>query len=293
MQEKIGFIGLGIMGAPMAENLLRAGVSLVVSDVAEAAVARLTRQGAVWMEPEQMAAECGVIFLMLPNGAIVKSVLFGEHGLAQYLQTGTLIVDMSSVSPIDSRACAERLESAGMSFLDAPVSGGEEGAVKGSLAIMAGGSEESFQRAKPYFEILGAKATLVGSAGSGSIAKLVNQIIVNLNIAALAEAMVFAKKAGADPQKIFEAIRGGLAGSQVMEDKAPRMIRRNFEPGGKIAINHKDIRNVLDTAHQIDVPVPMSASLFEMMQALKNGGYFQEDHSALIRYFEQLAGLDS
>ena len=293
MQQKAGFIGLGIMGAPMAENLLRAGVALGVSDVVEAAVARLTGQGAVRMTAEQMAAECGVIFLMLPNGTIVKNVLFGENGLAQHLRPGALVVDMSSVSPIESRDCAGRLEALGVSFLDAPVSGGEEGAIRGSLAIMAGGSEESFLRAKPFFEILGTEATLVGGAGSGSVAKLANQIIVNLNIAALSEALVFAKKAGAEPQKVFEAIRGGLAGSQVMEDKAPRMIARNFKPGGKIAVNHKDIRNVLDTAHQLDVPVPMSAGLFEMMQALRNTGHFQEDHSAIIKYFEMLSGLES
>ena len=293
MQEKAGFIGLGIMGAPMAKNLLRAGVKLYVSDVAEAAVARLTGQGAVQMTPEEMAAECSIIFLMLPNGAIVKNVLFGENGLAQHLRPGTLVVDMSSVSPIDSRECAGRLEALGASFLDAPVSGGEEGAINGSLAIMVGGSEESFLRAKPFFEILGAEATLVGGTGSGSVTKLANQIIVNLNIAALSEALVFAKKAGAEPQKVVEAIRSGLAGSRVMEAKAPRMIARNFAPGGKIAINHKDIRNVLNTAHQIDAPVPMSAGLFEMMQALKNAGYFQEDHSALIKYFEMLSGLES
>ena len=293
MQQKAGFIGLGIMGAPMAENLMRAGVALGVSDVVEAAVARLTGQGAVRMTAEQMAAECGVIFLMLPNGTIVKNVLFGENGLAQHLRPGALVVDMSSVSPIESRDCAGRLEALGVSFLDAPVSGGEEGAIRGSLAIMAGGSEENFLRAKPFFEILGTEATLVGGAGSGSVAKLANQIIVNLNIAALSEALVFAKKAGAEPQKVFEAIRGGLAGSQVMEDKAPRMIARNFKPGGKIAVNHKDIRNVLDTAHQLDVPVPMSAGLFEMMQALRNTGHFQEDHSAIIKYFEMLSGLES
>jgi len=281
------------MGNPMARNLLQCGVQLLVNDVSAQAVERLRAAGAQPADREEIGKSCEIVFLILPNGAICRDVIGGEDGLVRFMRPGSLVVDCSSVAPDDSRYCAQLLGEAGISFLDAPVSGGEEGAVRGSLAIMVGGEEKDFDRAKPYFDILGSRATLVGKTGAGSITKLVNQMIVNLNIAALAEALVFAKKAGADPEKVVDAIRSGLAGSQVLEDKAPRMLRGDFAPGGKISINRKDIGNVLATAHALDIPAPMSAALFEILQALKVSGSFEEDHSAIVRYFERLAGMES
>ena len=221
----------------------------------------------------------------------MKEVLFGENGVSAGLKPGALVIDMSSVTPMESRETAEVLKSFQAAFLDAPVSGGEEGAIKGTLAIMAGGSETDFQRAQPVFQVLGSSAVLIGDTGSGSVTKLANQIIVNLNIAAVSEALVLAKKAGTNPEKVFQAIRGGLAGSQVLEDKAPRMIERRFDPGGKISVNHKDIKNVLQTSHELDVPLPMTSMLFEIMGALKVSGHFDDDHSGIVQYFEGLADV--
>jgi len=198
---------------------------------------------------------------------------------------------MSSVTPGDSKICAEKLGTLGCRFLDSPVSGGEPGAVNGTLAFMVGWDSADFERAKPCFEVMGASATLVGPVGSGSVTKLANQIIVNMGIAAVSEAMVLATRAGADPGRVFQAIRGGLAGSAVLEAKAPMMLRRDFKPGGKISINHKDVKNVIATAHELDVPLPLTAQLFEIMQALKVGGHMDEDHSGIVQYFERLADV--
>ena len=290
---KIGWIGLGIRGTPMARNLRRGGMELFVNDVSEAAVQRLTAEGARAASRAEIGAACEIIALMLPSGPISRDVIAGADGLVRHVRPGTLVIDFSSVTPEDSRFCQERLAEAGASFLDAPVSGGEEGAVNGSLAIMVGGAEVDFLRAEPVMKLLGSKATLVGPVGSGSVTKLANQVIVNLTIAAVSEALVLAKKSGAEPERVFEAIRTGLAGSRVLEDKAPRMIRGEFAPGGRISINHKDMKNVLAAAHAADVPVPLSAQLFEMMQALKVDGQFGEDHSAIVRYYEKLAGIPS
>lgn len=289
--KKAGFIGIGIMGKPMALNLLNAGVPLAVYDVNEAAVNEITAAGAEYVQPKSMGASCDIIFTILPNGDIVQEVLFGEQGLVSGLKEGSLVVDMSSVTPVQSKTCAKRLREAGCGFIDSPVSGGEPGAVNGTLAFMAGGEEEDFKKAQPYFDIMGSSAMLIGPNGSGSVTKLANQIIVNLNIAAVSEALVLATKAGADPQLVYEAIRGGLAGSTVLDAKAPMMINRNFRPGGKISINHKDITNVLATAHEIDVPLPFTAQLYEVMQSLKVGGHMGDDHSGIVQYFEQLAGV--
>lgn len=289
--KKAGFIGIGIMGKPMALNLLNAGVPLVVYDLNEEAVKEAAAAGAEYACPKDMGDLCDIIFTILPNGDIVQEVLFGEQGAAQGLKEGSLVVDMSSVTPVQSRTWGKRLKERGCGFIDSPVSGGEPGAVNGTLAFMAGGEEEDFKKALPYFEIMGSSALLIGPNGSGAVTKLANQIIVNLNIAAVSEALVLAAKAGADPQLVYEAIRGGLAGSAVLDAKAPMMISRNFRPGGKISINHKDIKNVLATAHEIDVPLPFTAQLYEVMQALKVGGHMGDDHSGIVQYFEQLAGV--
>jgi 2-hydroxy-3-oxopropionate reductase len=287
--DTIGFIGLGIMGRPMATNLLRKGCSLVVHDINQAAVEEFQRAGAAAGSPEEIGSKCDILFTILPNGPIVQDVLFGPGGAASTLKPGSIVIDMSSVTPVDSQACNTGLAPAGVKFLDAPVSGGEPKAIDGTLAFMVGGEQEDFDRVLPYFRMMGASAMLVGPCGSGSIAKLANQIIVNLNITAVAEAMVFAAKAGVDPEKVYQAIRGGLAGSTVLDAKAPMMIHRNFKPGGKISINLKDIKNVMATAHALDVPLPFTSQLLEVLQALKVDGHLEDDHSGIVQYFEKLA----
>ena len=288
----VGFIGLGIMGKPMAKNLLKGGVALMVSDLNKAAVDEVVAAGAVAGSYSEIGEKCDVIITILPNGAIVQSVLFGQGGVAEYLTAGKVVCDMSSVTPGESQTCYTKLKELGVGFVDAPVSGGEPGAVAGTLAIMCGGDEKVFETMKPYFDILGSSALLIGPSGSGSVTKLANQVIVNLNIAAVSEALVLATKAGADPMKVYKAIRGGLAGSAVLDAKAPMICARNFKPGGKISINHKDIKNVLATAHTIDVPMPFTAQLFEVQQALKVSGHMDDDHGGYVQYFEQLAGVE-
>lgn len=287
--KHIGFIGLGIMGKPMAANLLSAGVSLFVYDVNPQTVQTLVCGGAKPASPQEMGSLCDIVFLSLPNGAISQQVLFQEDGLASSAKPGCLIIDTSSVTPVQSQECAQRLKEKQLRFMDCPVSGGEPGAKAGTLAFMAGGCEEDFQEAMPYFDIMGSSAILVGDTGSGSVTKLANQIIVNTTIAAVSEALVLATKAGADPEKVYQAIRSGLAGSAVLDAKAPMMYNRNFQPGGKISINRKDIRNVIDTAHELNVPVPLSSQLFEIFQVLNVAGHMDDDHSGIVQYFEQLA----
>lgn len=289
---KVGFIGLGIMGKPMAKKLLKEQVQLVVSDLNKAAVQELTELGAETGSYKEIGQTCDIILTILPSGGIVQDVLFGEGGVAEGLSAGKLVCDMSSVTPGESRTCYEKLKEIGVGFVDAPVSGGEPGAIAGSLAIMCGGDEADFAKLQPLFAILGNSSLLIGGSGSGSVTKLANQIIVNLGIATVSEALVLATKAGADPMKVYQAIRGGLAGSAVLDAKAPMMCARNFVPGGKISINHKDIKNVINTAHDLDVPLPLTAELFEIMQALKVGGHMDEDHAGIVQYFEKLADVE-
>ena len=289
--SKIGFIGLGIMGKPMAKNLLKAGVELLVCDLNEEAVKEVTMAGAEAGSYAQIGEQCEIIFLILPNGDISKSVLFDEKGVASTLTSGKIVCDMSSVTPVESMECFDRLIEQGVGFVDAPVSGGEPGEVGGTLAFMAGGRQEDFDALMPYFEIMGSSAVLIGDSGSGSVTKLANQIIVNNTIAIVSEAFVLATKAGADPVKVYDAIRGGLAGSAVLDAKVPMMVERNFVPGGKISINHKDIKNVVNTAHALDVPIPYSAQLYEILQTLKVHGHMNDDHAGIVQYFEALADV--
>ena len=289
--SKVGFIGLGIMGRPMAENLVKAGQDVMVSDLNAKVVEELCALGASSGTYAELARSCDLILTILPTGAIVREVLFGENGVASALTPGKVVCDMSSVTPGESQECYARLKAMGVGFVDAPVSGGEPGAITGTLAIMCGGDQADFDRLVPLFEIMGSSALLIGGSGAGSVTKLANQIIVNLNIAAVSEALVLATKAGVDPMKVYHAIRGGLAGSAVLDAKAPMMCRRDFRPGGTIRVNHKDIKNVLATAHEIDVPLPLTAQLFEVQQALKVSGHMDDDHSGYVQYFEQLAGV--
>lgn len=289
---KAGFIGLGIMGRPMAKNLLKAGVELLVTDLNQEAVADVVAAGAKAASYAQIGEECGTVFIIVPNGDITKSILFDEGGVASTIKEGSIVCDMSSVTPVESKECYERLKSKGVGFVDAPVSGGEPGAVAGTLAIMAGGEEKDFEALKPYFDIMGSSALHIGEAGSGSVTKLANQIIVNNTIAVVSEAFVMAVKAGADPVKVYEAIRGGLAGSAVLDAKIPMIVERNFKPGGPIRINHKDIKNVVNTAHAIDVPIPYTAQLYEILQTLKIQGHMEDDHCGIVQYFEKLADVE-
>lgn len=289
---KLGFIGLGIMGRPMAKNLLKAGEELLVADLNKDAVADVVAAGAVEASYTEIGVQCERIIIMVPSGAISKAILFGEGGVASTVKKGAVVCDMSSVTPVESKECYEGLKKLGVGFVDAPVSGGEPGAVAGSLAIMAGGDQEDFDAMKKYFDILGNSALLIGPSGSGSVTKLANQIIVNNNIAVVSEAFVLATKAGADPEKVYQAIRGGLAGSAVLDAKVPMIIERNFKPGGPIRINHKDIKNVVNTAHAIDVPIPYTAQLYEILQTLKIHGHMEDDHGGIVQYFEKLADVE-
>ena len=288
---KVGFIGLGIMGRPLAKHLVKAGFDVMVSDVNPVPVQELVEMGASTGSYAEIGEQCGVVITILPTGGIVQSVLFGEGGIASTLKPGSLVIDHSSVTPVESRECHAKLQEKGVDFVDAPVSGGEPGAIAGTLAIMAGGDEAVFEKAKKYMEPYASSILLIGPVGSGSVAKLANQIIVNNNIAIVSEALTFAVKAGADPEKVYLAIRGGLAGSAVLDAKAPMMYNRNFVPGGPIRINHKDITNVVKTAHAIDAPIPYTAQLYEIMQSLKIHGLMGEDHSAIVKYFEAMADV--
>ncbi len=289
---KAGFIGLGIMGKPMATLMVKAGVELYVSDLNKDAVADLVALGAKEGSYETIGAQCDTVFTNLPNGAIVQSVLFGENGLAQYLKKGTVVCDFSSVTPTETATCYENLQKIGVGFVDSPVSGGEPKAIDGTLALMVGGDEADFNHLHPYFNIVGSSAILTGKSGSGSVTKLTNQVIVNMTIAVVSEAFVLATKAGANPEKVYQAIRGGLAGSAVLDAKIPLILDRNFVPGGKISINHKDIKNVMSSARDLDVPMQFTSQLFEIMQNLKVTGHFEEDHGGIVQYFEKLANIE-
>ena len=288
---KTGFIGLGIMGKPMAKHLLAALGELAVYDLQEESVAELVALGAVKKTPAEMAWECEAIHCILPTGAIVQDVLFGSGAVAAHAKALRVVCDHSSVTPEESRACYAKLKEQGIAFVDCPVSGGEPKAIDGTLALMAGGDEEAFAMLSENFAAMGSSAVLVGSSGSGSIAKLVNQVIVNLNIAAVSEAFVLCEKAGADPRKVYEAIRGGLAGSTVLDAKIPKILAGDFAPGGTIKVNRKDINNVLSTAHACECPMPFSAQLFEIMQYLASHGHLMDDHAGYVQYFEELAGV--
>lgn len=288
--EKIGFIGLGIMGKPMAKNLVKAGYDVTVNDLNTAAVEELVAAGAKQAPtPKAVAEVTDIIITMLPNSPHVRTVVLGENGVLDGAKAGAIIVDMSSIEPLESQAIGAEAAKKNVILLDAPVSGGEPKAIDGSLAIMVGGDANAFNKVKPLFDIMGSSATLVGDLGAGNITKLANQIIVAINIAAVGEALTLAAKAGVDPQKVYEAIRGGLAGSTVLDAKAPMMINRNFEPGFRISLHIKDMDNIIKTAHGVGVPAPLSASVMEMMQALKVDGYENEDHSSLVKFFEKLA----
>jgi 2-hydroxy-3-oxopropionate reductase len=289
--SKIGFIGLGIMGKPMAKNLLRAGKSLVVFDVAEAAVNELAAAGAEReTSPAAVTAASEVVITMLPNSPHVREVVSGKDGIMNSIRKGQIVVDMSSIAPLVSRELCALLEGKGAEMLDAPVSGGQEKAEKGTLAIMAGGKEEVYNKVKDVLDLMG-KSSYVAGIGAGQIAKLVNQTLVGINIAAVAEGMSLAKKAGVDPEKVFNAIRGGLAGSQCLEDKAPRMFEGRYNPGFRINLHIKDLGNVQETSRALHLSMPLAAQVMEMMQNLAADGHEALDHGSLGLFYEKLNSI--
>jgi len=289
---RIGFIGLGIMGKPMAKNLLKAGHTLVVFDIVPGPVAELAAAGAERAATCREAAEkAELVITMLPNSPHVKTAILGKDGVIEGAKKGSVVIDMSSIAPLVSQEVARALAEKGVEMLDAPVSGGEPKAIDGSLAIMVGGKEELFNRFKGILLSMGATAVLCGDVGAGNVTKLANQIIVGLNIAAMSEALVLAAKAGVDPEKVFDAIKGGLAGSTVLNAKAPMVLEGNYKPGFRIELHIKDLQNALDTAHAIGVPIPLTAGVMEIMQALKVEGKEKEDHGGVIQYYEKLAAI--
>lgn len=290
--SKIGFIGLGIMGMPMSKNLKKAGFDLLAGVRNPARIKEAADSGIAVAESfAQVAQKCDIIVTMLPNSPQVKDLLLGENGIAKEARPGTLFVDMTSGAPGDSREIYAELKKMDLHFIDAPVSGGEPMAVAGTLAIMVGGDEADFERAKPLFAAMGNSATWVGPIGSGNTCKLTNQVIVAANIAALAEGLMLAEKAGADLQKVFEAIKGGLAGSNVMNAKAPMMLADNYKPGFRIDLHIKDLKNALDTGTLVDAPLPLAQEMLKIMERLSANGSGSCDHSAIAKYYEELGGV--
>lgn len=292
-KRKIGFIGLGVMGKPMSKNLIKAGYSLMVYDINTQSVNELVLAGAEdGISPSNIGAHCDVVITMLPNSPQVEEVIAGKSGVLEGAKPGSVVIDMSSISPIVAAKVSEAAAAKGVEMIDAPVSGGEPKAKDGTLSIMAGGKEEIFDSVKEILLAMGASAILIGDIGSGNIAKLANQIMVALHLAAMSEAMVFAEKAGVDAEKVFRAIRGGLAGSTVLDAKMPLILDRNFKPGGPIRMHTKDLLNVRDTALAIDAPIPLTTQVMEFMKALKADGKQEDDHGGIIQFWEKLAHVE-
>jgi 2-hydroxy-3-oxopropionate reductase len=289
---KIGFIGLGIMGKPMSRNLLKANYELVVMDKNSEATKELGTLGVkVASSPKEVATLSDVIITMLPNSPHVKDVVLGKNGIIEGATAGMTVIDMSSISPIVSREISAELDKNGINMLDAPVSGGEPKAIEGTLSVMVGGKKEIFDKYYELMKSMAASVVRVGEIGSGNIAKLCNQIIVAINMTAMSEALILAQKAGVSPELVYNAIRGGLAGSNLLDAKAPMIMNRNFKPGFRIDLHVKDLNNVLDTSHELGIPLPMSAAVMEIMQSLKADGLGNDDHCSIVKYYEKIANV--
>ena len=292
--KKIGFVGLGIMGKPMAKNLLKAGYDLTVFDINQEAVNEVVAAGGVAAKTaKDVAAQSEAVITMLPNSPHVKTAVLGENGVLEGAKPGLILIDMSSIAPLAAQEVAAAVAKQGVEMLDAPVSGGEPKAIDGSLSIMVGGKQEIFDRCVELLSKMGKSVVRCGDIGAGNTTKLANQIIVALNIAALSEALVLATKAGVDPELVFNAIRGGLAGSTVMEAKAPMILAGNFKPGFKIDLHIKDLANAIETGHEVGVPLPLTSSVMEILQALKVDGKGQNDHSGIAMYYEKMAKIEA
>jgi len=288
----VGFIGLGIMGRPMAKNLINAGYKLVVYDKFAKFddLVSLGAEGAV--SSKEVASKSEIIITMLPNSPQVKEAILGAGGVIEGLKKETIVVDMSSIAPEACREVGAVIAEKNAAFLDAPVSGGEPNAVDGTLSIMVGGDEAAFEKVKPILEKMGSSVVLVGPPGSGNVVKLANQIITAVSLAGISEAFTLASKAGIDPQTVFDAIKDGLAGSAIMNAKIPKILEGNFKPGFRLELHAKDLQNALDTAHDLGVPLLLTAPVMEIMQALMVDGMATSDHSAIIKFYEQLAKVE-
>jgi 2-hydroxy-3-oxopropionate reductase len=290
--SKVGFIGLGIMGTPMATNILKGGHQLYLHDVKPIPEA-LTEQGAIaCTSGKEVAQQADIVIVMVPDTPHVAAVLFDAGGVAEGLSTGKIVVDMSSISPIETKQFASRINALGAAYLDAPVSGGEVGARAASLTIMVGGPQEAFDSVKPLFELMGKNITLVGGNGDGQTTKVANQIIVALNIEAVGEALLFASRMGADPAKVRQALMGGFAASRILEVHGERMIKRTFEPGFRIELHQKDLNLALSSARQLGLSLPNTATAQELFNACAAHGGKAWDHSALVRALEIMANFE-
>ncbi len=291
--ERVGFIGLGIMGRPMAKNLIKAGYRLVVHNRSRKAVRELVSAGAEEAySPAEVAERSSVVITMLPDSPDVEDVTLGENGIIYGMKSGNYYIDMSSISPSVARHISEVMESEGVHMLDAPVSGGEKGAIDGTLAIMVGGRKEDFEYVKPLLEVMGSKVTYVGSIGSGNTVKLVNQIIVALNIAAFSEAFALGVRAGIDPSIIYDAIREGMAGSKALDLRMPHILEGDFRPGFKLSLHFKDINNAMTAAGENGVPLFLTSVVREMMKKIISEGDGESDHSSIVKFYEELVGVE-
>ena len=289
---KIGFVGLGIMGTPMAGHLIKAGHQLYVYTLGKMPQAIAETGATQCTNARGVASRADIVFVMVPDTPDVEAALFDENGIASGLTAGKVVVDMSSISPIATKAFAKKINALGCDFLDAPVSGGEVGAKNATLSIMAGGPEAAFERVKPLFEAMGKNITLVGGNGDGQTAKVANQIIVALTIEAVAEALLFAARAGADPARVRQALMGGFASSKILEVHGERMIQRKFDPGFRIALHQKDLNLALSSARELGVSLPNTATAQELFNACAAHGGQAWDHSAMVRALEKLANFE-
>jgi len=287
MAERVGFIGLGIMGKPMARNLMRAGYQLVVYNRSRAPMEELAAEGAATADsPQAVAERSDIVITMLPDSPQVQEVVMGERGVLAGSRAGMLLIDMSTISPVVTQEVAQAAQERGVSMLDAPVSGGDVGAQQGTLSIMVGGSDADFARARPLFEVLGKTIVHVGGTGAGQVVKACNQIVVALTIEAVSEALVLGSKAGVDPAVILRVLSGGLAANRVMEVRGPNFLEHNFRPGFKIALHHKDLGIALAAGREYGVPLPVTAIVDQMLQALRQRGQGDQDHSAMLTLIE-------
>ena len=291
-QLKLGFVGLGIMGAPMAGHLVNAGHEVFINTRSKVPEALSSSSAVQCASPQEVASKADIIFTMVPDTPDVEKVLFGENGIASGLTKGKIIVDMSSISPISTKEFAKKINALGCDYLDAPVSGGELGAKNATLSIMVGGDEGVFEKVKPVFELMGKNINLVGGNGDGQTAKVANQIIVALNIEAVAEALLFASKAGADPAKVRQALMGGFASSKILEVHGERMVKRTFDPGFRIELHQKDLNLALNSARALGVSLPNTATAQELFNSCAAHGGKAWDHSAMVRALEKLANFE-
>jgi 2-hydroxy-3-oxopropionate reductase len=291
-QLKLGFVGLGIMGGPMAGHLVNAGHQVFITTRSKIPADLASSKAVQCKSPREVAEGADIIFTMVPDTPDVEKVLFGENGIASGLSKGKVVVDMSSISPIATKEFAKKINALGCDYLDAPVSGGEVGAKNATLSIMVGGDESVFNKVKPVFDLMGKNINLVGGNGDGQTAKVANQIIVALNIEAVAEALLFASKAGADPAKVRQALMGGFAASKILEVHGERMVKRTFDPGFRIELHQKDLNLALNSARALGVSLPNTATAQELFNACSAHGGKAWDHSAMVKALEKLANFE-